>query len=347
MKNYKFILFVFILSTCIFAQDKINVVTTLTTFGDIAKQIGGDKVDVSSIVKGNEDAHHVRPKPSFAVQLSKADLFVSTGLDLELWAPTLIDMSKNKNIRSGQSGYVSASSGIELLDKPTVSSRSEGGLHIYGNPHIYTSPLNYKNVAENIAIGLKKIDSKNSDYYQRNLETFINKIDEKLFGKKLVKLMGGKLLTKLAHNGKLITFLEKKEFKGEKLINSLDGWLKRSLKFRGSKIVNYHKNWVYFNDLLGLEPIEFVEPKPGIPPSPKHVEELIQNMKKNDVKVLIAASYFNKSKVEDICSIVGAKPVILPVHVNGNEKVTDVFKLFDFWISSLEKAFDNTVQEGK
>jgi zinc/manganese transport system substrate-binding protein len=321
------------------AKEKINVVTTISTYADIAQKIGGDKVDVKYITAGDQDAHFVRPKPSYAVLLSKADLFVSTGLDLELWVPTLVDMSKNDKIRSGQPGFVAAYDGIKLLDKPTVLSRSEGGLHIYGNPHITTNPLNFKIIAENITIGLEKIDPANSEFYRANLKLFQDNINEHAFGKELVKLMGGSLLTRLANSGQLIEFLNSKKYKGQEMISYLGGWLKKGLVFRDKKIVAYHKNWVYFQALFGFDVIGYVEPKPGIPPSPKHVEELILNMKKNKVKVVFAANYFDEAKVRAICKKVGAKPVIVPVYVDGAPGTENVFKLVDYWVDSLAGVF--------
>jgi len=339
MKKQILIVALLIISNILLAAEKINVVTTLSTYADIVKHIGKDKVDVKYIVEGDQDAHFVRPKPSFAVLLSKADLFVSTALDLELWVPTLVDMSKNDKIRSGQQGFVAAYDGIGLLDKPEVLSRSEGGLHIYGNPHITTNPLNLKIIAENITIGLEKNDPKNSDFYRSNLKKYQDEIDSKMFGEELVKLMGGKLLTKLANNGQLIKFLEEKEYKSKKMIDYLGGWMKAALPIRGKKIVAYHKNWVYFQALFGLDIIGYVEPKPGIPPSPKHVEELVQEMRKNDVKVLFAANYFDENKVRSICDKVGAEPVIVPMFVDGAPGTENVFKLINLWISKLNEAF--------
>jgi len=339
MKKIIYLLVLILSTNILLAQKKINVVTTLSTYANIAKYIGGDKVETHYIVQGNQDAHFVRPKPSYAVMLSKADLFVSTGLDLELWVPTLVDMSKNENIRSGQQGYVSASDGINLLDKPTVLSRSEGGLHIYGNPHIITNPLNFKIIAENIEIGLEKIDPQNSAYYSNNLKKFKDKIDKSSFGKYLVKLMGGSLLTKLSDNGRLVSFLKSKEYQGKKMIDYLGGWFKEALPLRGRKIVAYHKAWVYFNEVFGIEVVGHVEPKPGIPPSPKHVEKLVQEMKKNNVKVLLAANYYDIDKVNRICKKVGAIPVIIPMFVNGAPNTDNVFKLTDLWIGDLNKAF--------
>lgn len=340
MKKLNIYLLAFLmLSGTIFGANKLNVVTTLTTYANIAKYIGKDKITVASIVAGDQDAHFVRPKPSYAVLLSKADVFVSTGLDLELWVPTLVDMSKNDKIRSGQIGFVAASDGIKLLEKPSVLSRSEGGLHIYGNPHITTNPLNYKIIAENIEIGLEKNDPENAGFYEANLKEFKHMIDVHTFGEKLVALMGGKLLTKLANNGNLIDFLRSHNYQGKKMIDFLGGWLKEGMPFRGRKVVAYHKNWVYFKELFGIEIIGNVEPKPGIPPSPKHVEELVSEMRKNNVKVVLAANYFDEKKVTDICNKVGAVPVIVPIYVNGAPGTEDVFKLVNLWITKLNEAF--------
>lgn len=346
MKIFKYILLLLLAVTqLVFAAEKLQVVTTLNTYADIAQRIGGDKINVSYIVPGNQDAHFVRPKPSYAVLLNKADLFVSTGLDLELWAPTLVDMSKNPNIRSGQPGYVSASAGIDLLEKPAVLSRSEGGLHIYGNPHITTGPLNFKTIADNITVGLKTNDPANADFYETNLKHFKDELDQHMFGKKLVQLMGGKLLTQLALKNQLIDFLSNKSYKDKKLISYLGGWLKTGLSFRGREIVSYHKNWVYFQRLFGIQVIGFVEPKPGIPPSPKHVETLVQNMKKRHVQVLLAANYFSETKVKEICAKVGAIPVIVPMGVDDNPQTNDVFKLVDAWVNGLKTAFEQADKE--
>lgn len=340
MKPIIYVCLMFLVAVSGFAQDKINVVTTLSTYADIAEKIGGAKVSVKYIVPGDQDAHFVRPKPSYAVLLNDADLFVTTGLDLEMWVPALVDMSKNNNIRSGQPGYVAAYDGIDLLEKPDVMSREGGDLHIYGNPHITSSPLNMLNVASNIAIGLENVDPANSEYYQSNLKIFNDKIYEWMFGVELVKLMGGKLLVKLSNSGQIIDFISRKEYKGKKMIQYLGGWMKDGLFLKDKKIVAYHKNWIYLKNLLGFEIVGYVEPKPGIPPSPKHVEQLIQKMKDNNIKIVLTANYFDKSKVKNICEKVGATPVIVPLYVRGNNETENIFKLYDFWIAKLKAAFN-------
>lgn len=318
---------------------KLYVVTTLTDFASVAKEIGGDKVIAEAIAKGDEDPHFVRPKPSFAEKLSQADLFVSTGLDLELWSPGLVDKSQNSQIRDGQNGYVAAADGIKLLEIPTVADRASGGVHIYGNPHIQTNPLNMKIVAKNITIGLKKIDPGNEAYYLKRLNSFNSKIDKKMFGSELVNLLGSKTLTGLALSGNLIPFLKGRDFKGGKLIDKLGGWMKKMQTLYGKKIVTYHKNWIYFAKVFGLNIVGEVEPKPAIPPSPRDVERLIGTMKKLKIKVVLAANYYNETKVKKICRSVNATPVIVGTSVNAQPGVNSYFKLVDSWINGLKKAY--------
>ncbi|MCP4674471.1 MAG: zinc ABC transporter substrate-binding protein [Deltaproteobacteria bacterium] len=319
--------------------EKLKVVVTSSAYKSIAEYIGGDKVEVSRIVRGNQDPHIVRPKPSLAVTLSQADVFVATGMDLEMWAPALVDMSNNPNIRSGQKGYVSASAGVKINETPITVSRAEGDVHIYGNPHIHTSPLNGKTIAENICTGLKKNASQHTAYFEKKLKQFKDEIDRRTFGAKLVDMVGGKTLTKLAQRGKLIPFLEKKSYKGKPLIDHLDGWMKKALPLRGQKLVAYHKNWSYFTALFGIEIVGYMEPKPGIPPTPGHVAATIDKMKKSNIKVMLAANYFDVGKVKTVANRVGATPVVIALAPGGEKGMNNFFDQFDIWLDRLTKAF--------
>ncbi|MBN2715798.1 MAG: zinc ABC transporter substrate-binding protein [Deltaproteobacteria bacterium] len=331
------ILIVLLMPASGFAK-QTNVVVTQTAYKSIAQYIGGDKVNVSAIVKGNQDPHIVRPKPSLATKLKNADLFVATGLDLELWAPPLVDMSNNPNIRSGQKGYVSASAGIKISEKPTTVSRAEGDVHIYGNPHIHTSPLNGKIIAENICTGLCKVSPSNCALFKDNLEKFKKELDERIFGKALVNMLGEKTLTRLAEQGKLYEFLEGKEYKGQKLIDLLGGWMKKAMPLRHLKIVSFHKNWGYFTTVFGIEVVGYMEPKPGIPPSPGHVASLIDKMKTENVTVMLAANYFDEGKVRAVAEKVNAKAVITSLGPEGEPGMDSYFDQFDVWLDKLLAA---------
>ncbi len=321
------------------AKTRVVVVATLTDYAAIAREIGGDRVTVSSVAAGDEDPHFVRPKPSYAQRLARADLFLITGLDLELWAPSVVDKSMNRKIRDGQIGYVAVANGLTMQEIPAAIDRSQGGVHVYGNPHIHTSPLNAKQIATNIAIGLKKVDPASGDYYAARLKRFKQRIDERLFGKKLIDILGAKTLTRLALSGNLVSFLEGRKFRGHKLISHLDGWMKEMLPLRGEKIVTYHKNWIYFTELFGFEVVGEIEPKPSIPPSPRDVSRLIEDMARLKVKVVLAANYYDERKVKKICRSVGATPVIVPLSVEGIADVKDYFQLIDYWVAALRNGY--------
>jgi ABC-type Zn uptake system ZnuABC Zn-binding protein ZnuA len=332
------VLVLFIPCLTVWAKTHLNVVTTLSDYASLAKTIGGDRISVQSIVRGDQDAHFIRPKPSFATALRKADVLIATGLDLELWVQTVIDNSGNVKIRSGEPGYVSASAGMHLLEKPEVISRAEGGVHIYGNPHVTCSPINMKLAARNIATGLIKNDPEGRQEYLQRLEKLRRQIDERLFGTHLVDMLGGETLCNLAEQDHLIDFLKQQEFEGKPLIEYLGGWMKRTLPLRGIPIVTYHKNWVYFIRLFGLEEAGTVEPKPGIPPSPKHVAHLINLMRDRNISIILAANYFDQQKIRAVALRTDSEAVIVPLYVGGAEGIDDYFELVDHWIDGLLKA---------
>ncbi len=323
---------------CGAGERTLNVVTTLPDYAVIARRIGGDRVTADAIVAGNQDAHFIRPKPSFVNIVRKADLLISTGLDLELWLPTVVDKSGNGKVRSGQPGYVAAAHDMHLLEKPQTMSRAEGGVHVHGNPHVTCSPLNMKVAMKNITTGLIKNDPAGKKTYEANLQKMLDETDRRLFGDELVKLLGGKVLCDMAEKGTLIPFLEKQTYQGKPLANSLGGWMKKMLPLRGRPIVTYHKNWIYFLKLFGIEEAGTVEPKPGIPPTPSHVTGLVEQMRARKIGIILAANYFDEQKIRTVAARVDAEPVIVPLYVGGGPGVEDCFQLVDHWTDRLLEA---------
>jgi len=317
------------------AEATVNVVTTVQDYAAIARDIGKDRVKVEAIVAGNADAHFIKPKPSYAIMLRDADLFVSTGLDLELWAPVIVNKAGNRQIIDGAEGYVSASHGLELLEKPASMDRSAGDVHVYGNPHITTSPLNITVVARNIATGLCKVDPEGCDAYKVNLDDFNDRVARRLYGERLLEILGVESLDPLARSGRLVPFLEEHGLLGE-----LGGWLGEAMPFRGQKLVCYHKNWIYFTTLFGLSVVDYVEPKPGIPPTARHVAELIKRIEDEDIRILLTANYFERRKPELIAERTGIVPVVVPMSVGGEAGVESYFDLVDLWVERLLGAFD-------
>lgn len=320
----------------------LRVVASLPDYGWAASRIGGDHVRVVSIARGNQDAHFVRPRPSFSVEMREADLFITTGLDLELWVPTLLDSAGNRRIMEGADGYVAAWPGIEMLDIPATTSRSEGDLHLYGNPHIHTDPLNMVIIARNILAGLKKVDPDNAAAYDDGEAKLEDSLYRRLYGDELVDLLGGETLARLSRAGKLQSFLEAKEYprgSGKTLADRLGGWMKMAEPLRGRRIIGYHKNWIYFATRFGLEIEGYVEPKPGIPPTPRHVDTIIDLIRNQGIKVLLTANYFDPSKPQVIADRTGARVVIVPLSTDGEQGINGYEELIDTWIRRLLDAF--------
>lgn len=319
--------------------EPLEVVTSLPDYADLARQIAGSRARVFSLVQGNQDPHFIRPKPSFVRRVARADLLIATGLDLELWLPTLVNRSGNNHVRSGQPGYVAVATGIEMKQVPQVLSRSEGGMHIYGNPHITPSPLNMKVVARNITNGLIRNDAEGRSEYESRLATLLDTIDRRVFGDALVDLFGGEELDRLAQHGELLTFLEENELDGRPLLDRLGGWLGKMLPFRDRPVVTYHQNWIYLVRLFSLVQAGTVEPRPGIPPTARHRSELLAKMRGQGVRVVLAANYFNQDLARRIAQQAGGHAVLVPLLVGGAPGTETYFDLVDHWVAALTEAF--------
>lgn len=316
------------------SDQALNIVCSFSDYAAIASQIAGNRATITFIAHGEQDPHFVPPKPSYAMMLSDADVWITTGMDLEMWSTTLLDKARNRQIMDGEIGFIAVSDGIKVLQKVDKGDRTEGDVHLMGNPHINTGPLNWKIIARNITIGLIKIDPVNTAFYQANRDAFLDRVDRALFGDKLVDLFGGETLTRLLENNTLFTFLEN-SYEGGKLIDHLGGWLKKALPFRGKKVVAYHKNWAYFAETFGLNVIGYIEPKPGIPPSAKHVQTMIQMIKDQNINLMLVASYFEKKSPQMIEEKTGIKALYLPLFVHGIPGINDNFQLLDYWIDQI------------
>jgi ABC-type Zn uptake system ZnuABC Zn-binding protein ZnuA len=327
------------------AQDRINVVATLPTYAAIAEEIAGNHAEIVAIARGDQDAHFVTPRPSFAARLQRADLFIVTGLDLELWVPALLDRAHNAKINEGAVGHVVAYAGIKLLDIPESVSRSGGDVHVYGSPHIHTDPVNAVIIAKNITDGLVRIDRAHADDYRANWELFAKRMHTLLFGEQLVEMLGWETLFQLGRTYEFWSFAERESFQGKPLTAYLGGWLAEAEPFRDRTMVCYHKNWAYFSARFRVTCAEYVEPKPGIPPTPGHVNHIIQFIEREGIPVLFAANFFSRSQIDRVAMRAGIRAVVVPEHVTGEQNVDDYATLVDTWVSRLSAAFEATMTE--
>jgi len=290
-----------------------------------------------SILPPDQDAHTLAPRPSYAVKVGRADLFVVTGLDLETWVPALLRKAGNSRVRPGAPGYVNASQGVHLLGIPASVDRSRGDVHVYGNPHIHTSPVNMRVVVRNIATALTRVDPAHRDTYTRAAERVVADLDARTFGPELVAALGGDLAARLAAKGKLFQLLEKRQYQGRPMSALLGGWLGRLVKARGAPIATYHKNWTYLIQLAGLRLAAVAEPKPGVPPTAAHVASMLTTVKQQNVRLLLAARHYPPSRVRAVADKAGLEPTMVPFHV-GSDGTKTYPDLVERWVRALERS---------
>ena len=321
------------------SQRSLRVVASLTPYRTIAEEIVGDRGSVESIAGARQDAHFVQAKPSYSIMLSRADLLLATGLDLEVWMPAVIDKSRNPRIRAGEAGYVSVATGVPMLQVPENASRAGGDIHLFGNPHIHIDPLRAVLVANNIKIGLQNVDRDNGAYYEQRFQAFKSKIHDRLFGERLVELVGGDKLAEMAMRKQLRSFLESTEIGGAPLLDQQGGWLAAAECLRGQRLITYHLNWVYFLDRFDIEAAGYVERRPGIPASASHVASLTELIRREQIPVLWVANYFDEQTPSLIAERTGATFLYVPLYTDPDSPDLDEYtELIDTWIDTMKTA---------
>lgn len=320
-------------------QVPLNVVTSLPTYAAIAREIVGERGTVTSIAQGDEDPHFVQPKPSFVALLRNADLFVTTGLDLELWVPPLLDRAGNRKIAEGGPGYVTAYTGIRLLEVPSSVDRSQGDLHAAGNPHIHTDPVNAIIIARNILTGLARVQPGDAAWFTEREKQFEQRVLEATVGADLVRILTPATTFDLLRSDRFLDFIGHNQYQGQPLLTRLGGWLKQAEPLRGREMACYHKEWAYFTNRYRISCVAYIESKPGIPPTPRHVQEVIQLMKQRHIPALFAANYFSRSQIAQVAERTGARAVVVPENTEGAPGVHTYFDLMNLWLRELTAAY--------
>jgi len=285
------------------AAKKLNVITATTDLASLAQEVGGDKIDVEAIAKGYQDPHFVEAKPSFLLKLRHADLLVVVGLDLEIgWLPPLITQSGNPHIQPASAGYLDASQFAEILEKP------QGQVsRAMGDVHPLGNPHYW-------------LDPEN--------------------GRRVAKGISNKLAEMDPPNASY--YQQRFQDFDKRLTAAEQNWDAQMKPYNGRKIVTYHKSWPNFAKHFNLDVVGYIEPRPGIPPTPGHTIELIQQMKRDNVKIIMVEPYFDLKTPNNIASGTGGKVLVMLPSVGGEKEITDYFKLFDYDIGLLKKAFDET-----
>jgi len=278
----------------------LKVVATTEDLATLSREVGGDKVEVTGLAKGYQDPHNVDPKPSFILAVSRADLLVAVGRELEIgWLPPLLNSSRNAKIQPGANGYLDASLNVHILEIPTGQiTRAMGDVHPLGNPHYWLEPGNGRLIAQAIRNKLTELSPGDKAYFGQRYDDF----------------------------DKRLAAAEKR-------------WDAAMAPYKGTKLVTYHRSWPNFMERFGLDVMGYVEPKPGIPPSPSHTLELIEDMKRQNVKLIVVEPYFDLKTPQAIANqIPGAKVVVLAPSVGGEKQVTDYIQLFDYDVNLLTGA---------
>ena len=281
------------------AHAKLNVVATTPDLASIAKEVGGNKIELTTLARPTEDPHFVDAKPSFIVKLNRADALVEGGAELEVgWLPALLQGARNEKIQTGQPGRILCNQGIVMREVPTTLDRSQGDIHAAGNPHFLVDPDNAKIVAQHLAAAFGQLDSANSEFYSANAAKFIAALDAKLIE-----------------------------------------WQKQLAPFKGEHVVAYHNSWVYFAERFGLTIDLFLEPKPGIPPSPAHLAFVIGKMKEEKARVIIVDPYLSRRTAETVARDTNAT-VVDVAQFPGGVKGTDggYIALMDYLVNSIATA---------
>ena len=281
------------------ANGKLRVVATTPDLASIAREIGGDAVEVAALAKPTEDAHFVDAKPSHIVTLNRADVLIEGGAELELgWLPPLLENSRNPKIAAGAPGRIVASQGIHMLEIPLTFDRSKGDVHALGNPHFLIDPVNVKIIAANIADHLAQVDPKSAALYKANLAKFDAKLDEK--------------------------FAQ---------------WQQQLAPYRGAKVVTYHKDFPYLAERFHLEIVDNLEPKPGIAPSPAHLTKVIEEMKAAQARVILVQPYQNRRTAETVARQTNAIVVTIPQQPGARKEDSTYFAMMDYMVTTLADAF--------
>lgn len=315
--------------------DPLKVVATTSDLGGLAEIVGGPDAEVTVLGAGTQNPHFVDPKPSFLRALAGADALVETGLELEVgWLPTLVQNARNARILAGAKGRIVAAEAIAPLDLPAGTvDRTMGDVHPYGNPHFLVDPIQGVRVAALLRDRFSDLRPEAAAGFAARYDAFRKSVGERLVGAALAGKYDFEKLALLAEHGRLADFLRSQGDEGR-----LGGWLGALVPFRGAKAVGDHNIWPYFARRYGLEVVAHLEPKPGVPPTTKHIREVIERMKAENVGLILATAYFDPSHARFVAGETGARVVEIADQVGARPGAGDYLSACDYNVRALLAA---------
>jgi zinc/manganese transport system substrate-binding protein len=271
----------------------LNVVATLPWVGSVAREIGRDKITVTTLIKPNQDPHYAEAKPSMILAARKADIIMYNGADLEVgYLPLIIESSKNYKLMPGRPGNFDCSRFVSVIEKQANVERSMGDVHPLGNPHYHYSPRNIIRVAEGMTNALAELDRANADAYRANFKAFAARFNE-----------------------------HQKQWQG--------------INLKGKKYVAYHKLFGYLEHDYGFKIVDYMEPKPGIPPSAAHIEKLIEEMRRSRPDGILVTPAHGLDEAQSLAAKTGVKVIVLPQDVGSAKGTDDWFAFMDKVLAAL------------
>jgi zinc/manganese transport system substrate-binding protein len=280
------------------ASAALNVFACEPEWGALAKELGGDLVNVSVATNALQDPHQIQAKPSLIARARSADLVVCTGAELEIgWLPVLLQQSGNAKVQPGLPGNFAAADFVRKLEVPTQLDRSQGDVHAAGNPHIQTDPRNIARVAVALGTRLQQIDAAHAAQYVKRQADF-----------------------------------------SQRWTQAIARWTAQAAPLKGAPVVSQHKGFVYLYDWLGMKEVAVLEPKPGIEPTASHLQQVLSTLKAAPARMIIYSAYQDPRASEWLSTNAGIPAVKIAFTVGGTDTAKDLFGLFDDTVARLLAA---------
>ena len=319
------------------ASDKpLDAITTTANLAALVKAVGGDAVQVRNLARPGEDPHFVEARPSFVRLLHSADLLAVVGLDLGIgYLPALLRQARNSKIQPGGVGYFDASQGSNTIlpANSGIMARAMGDIHPRGNPHYLTDPVEGLRVARRLVEQLSELAPEQRDSFEKNYLAFRDLLLTKLYGSAAVNKLGAQQLAIASFEGAAAI---RSLFASQRL--SSGGWEGEMRPLAGTPFVADHNLWPYFARRFDLRQVDLLEPFAGVAPTTRHLQDVIRQMQQQDVKLILASSYFRDQYAKKVARETGATIAIMVDQVGlANEAGNGYLKMIQ---NNLDRVRD-------
>ena len=319
-------------ATLSWTVEPVPVCATVPDLGDLVRAVGGDEVTVTVFARGGDDPHFVEPRPSFAKALARAELVVSVGLELEIgWLPVVVGQARNPRLAAGQPGWFEAASAVSPLGIPAGTvDRSHGDVHAGGNPHFLSDPVCGVQVARALAGRLGTLRPEGASGFTARYRTFALEVGRRLLGPTVVQRAGEAAVLAALEQDALAPVI------GDGA--DLGGWLARLRLARGARVIVDHDLWPYVARRFALEVVGFLEPKPGIPPTTRHLADLVERSRGRSVRAILAVPYFDRRTAAVVAEGLTIPVVVLAHQVGATSGASDWLSMLDHNVGQLATA---------